>query len=94
MVNAIELLDVSKKYKDFTMEHMHLSIPKGIASVLIGSNGAGKTTLLKMISGILLHDGQIQYDGECVDRDSAQFKENMVFVPDNCCFFDFLDVKK
>lgn len=94
MEKAIELLDVSKRYKKFRMENISLTIPKGIASVLIGNNGAGKTTLLKIMSGILMHEGKIHYNGECVDTDDASFKESMVFIPDSCCFSDFLDIKK
>lgn len=90
---AIEGKHIAKKYKTFAMEDMNVVIPKGLATVLIGSNGAGKTTLLKIMSGILLYDeGSLLYDNKEVEVDNPTFKEAMVYVPDFCCFSSFMDI--
>ncbi len=49
MKNAIEIKDLSKSYKDFTLGKINLSLPQGSIMGLIGENGAGKTTLIRLI---------------------------------------------
>ncbi len=49
MTNAIEIKDLSKSYKDFTLGKINLSLPQGSVMGLIGENGAGKTTLIRLI---------------------------------------------
>ena len=39
---VIEARNLTKKYKKFTLDIDHLSVPKGFATALIGENGAGK----------------------------------------------------
>lgn len=90
----MSLIKVTKKYKEFSMEDLNVTIPKGIATVLIGNNGAGKTTLLKIMSGILVHEGDVLYEDKHINTDDETFKEQMVFIPDTCCFFNFFTIKK
>ena len=51
-MNAIEIRDLSKSYKDFNLEHLNLTLPGGCIMGLVGENGAGKSTLLKIIAGV------------------------------------------
>lgn len=52
--NVLELIDVSKKYGDFTaVKNLSLSIPKGSIYGFLGPNGAGKTTTIRMILDII-----------------------------------------
>ena len=48
-MNAIEIRDLSKSYKDFNLEHMNLTLPGGCIMGLVGENGAGKSTTIKLI---------------------------------------------
>ncbi len=49
-----ELIDISSGYdQKKILEHIHLSIPKGKISVIIGANACGKTTLLKTMSRLI-----------------------------------------
>ena len=50
-MNAIELHDLTKAYKDRTaVDHLNLSIGEGELFALLGPNGAGKTTTIRMLS--------------------------------------------
>jgi branched-chain amino acid transport system ATP-binding protein len=44
------------------LKGIHVEIPSGAITCLIGSNGAGKTTLLKSISGMVRRTGSIIFD--------------------------------
>ncbi len=73
MANVIEATNITKKYKNFTLDIPQFSIPKGFATALIGENGAGKTTLLNILAGIRLDfKGDITYFGE---YDKAAFNK-------------------
>jgi len=55
-----------------------LEVPDGAIVAILGANGAGKTTTLKAISGLLhveegeVTDGSIQWNGERIDKKSAE----------------------
>ncbi|MCX8125584.1 MAG: ABC transporter ATP-binding protein [Dehalococcoidia bacterium] len=55
-----------------------LQVPEASIVTLLGANGAGKTTVLKAISGLLhvedgeVTDGSIEWNGERIDKKSAQ----------------------
>jgi branched-chain amino acid transport system ATP-binding protein len=55
-----------------------LTVDDGIIVTLLGANGAGKSTTLKAISGLLkieegmVTDGSIEWNGERIDRNSAE----------------------
>ncbi len=68
--------------------------PGEIVSI-VGSNGAGKSTILKAISGLLQVDqGQIEFDGERIDRLKAfQIAEKgLAHVPEGRKLFSKLNV--
>lgn len=70
MSNVIEISNLIKKYKNFTLDVPRLTIPKGFATALIGENGAGKTTLLNILSGIRLdYKGELSFFGEFDKKD-------------------------
>ena len=53
-MNAIELTDIVKKYKDkMVVNNINLNIKEGELFSLLGTNGAGKTTTIKMISTLI-----------------------------------------
>ena len=56
-MNAIEIRDLSKSYKDFNLEHMNLTLPGGCIMGLVGENGAGKSTTIKLILNMIHRDG-------------------------------------
>ncbi len=64
-MNAIEIKNLTKKYKDFSLENLSLTLPRGCVLGLIGENGAGKSTTIKAILDIIHTDGgEINIFGE------------------------------
>jgi len=57
MKNAVEIKNLTKKYKNFLLDNVSFSVPKGYICGFIGQNGAGKTTVLKLMLGVALRDG-------------------------------------
>lgn len=54
--NAIEIRNLNKKYKNFTLDNISFSFPSGYICGFIGQNGAGKTTTLKLILNMAIKD--------------------------------------
>jgi sulfate transport system ATP-binding protein len=51
--NGIEVIGVSKNFGDFqALEDVHLSVPDGSMTALLGPSGSGKSTLLRNIAGL------------------------------------------
>ena len=58
---------------------------------LIGENGAGKSTILSMIAGLLDCDsGKIFINGQQCLLNNQEYKKLMVFVPDHCPIYSFM----
>lgn len=71
-MNAIEIKNLNKKYKNFELKDISFNVEKGSIMGLIGENGAGKTTILKSILSITNYDGEILVFGEELNINSKQ----------------------
>ena len=74
MEMALELNNVTKNYKDFTLDHISFNVPQGTIVGLIGENGAGKSTSIYAVLGLISKDeGSITIlgdnDPESVSKD-------------------------
>jgi multiple sugar transport system ATP-binding protein len=87
---AIEIQDVSKRYRDGTeaVRDLSLQIADGEFTVLVGPSGCGKTTLLRMIAGLEeISAGTISIGDRVVndltpkDRDIAMVFQNYALYP-------------
>ncbi len=56
-INALEIQNLRKNYKDFTLDNINFSVPKGCIMGFVGENGAGKTTTIKAILNLIHIDG-------------------------------------
>ena len=54
-MNAIELKDLEKHYRDFDLR-ISLTLPQGCILGLVGENGAGKSTTIRMLLGMTKPD--------------------------------------
>ena len=84
----IKITNLSKSYGDKkVLEDLNCTIKTGSIYGLIGANGDGKSTLLRIIMGIFQkNSGSIEIDGKEIS-DSEEFKQKLVFVPDDLFFF-------
>ncbi len=55
-MNAIEIKNLTKTYKDFKLDDLTLTLPQGTIMGLVGENGAGKTTTIKLIMNAISAD--------------------------------------
>ena len=55
-MNAIELRDLEKHYRDFDLR-ISLTLPQGCILGLVGENGAGKSTTIRILLGMTRPDG-------------------------------------
>lgn len=55
---AIQVKNLTKTYKDFSLDSISLALPCGTVMGLVGENGAGKSTFINSILGIV----EAQYD--------------------------------
>ena len=92
-MNAIELKHVKKRYGDFALNDVNLSLPQGCVLGLIGENGAGKSTLIRMMCGMCKPDGgEVVVLGERAGRSAAftRVKQDIGVVLDEACLPDEL----
>jgi ABC-2 type transport system ATP-binding protein len=83
-MNSIEIKNLTKRYKTFTLDNINLSIPKGYIMGFIGENGAGKTTTIKTMLNITKRDaGQVSIFGQDIDKDEISIKSKIGYVSGN-----------
>lgn len=105
MNDVIQINQLVKKYKNFQLGPITVSIPRGMIIGLIGENGAGKTTLMKSLLGIIHPDsGDIQMKEEHVGvvldqsffpelltaNDIHSIMKDIYTTWDSTLFFDYL----
>lgn len=94
MENVVELHDVSKSLKAFTIDHMDLQIKQGYVTGFIGANGAGKSTTMKLIMNLLQPDnGEVSVFGLDYASHEKEIKDRIGFVYDSNIFYESLNLK-
>ena len=88
----LEVKNLNKKYKDFQLKNVNLSLPKGMIMGLIGENGAGKTTTIKAILNIINTDsGEIKIFGLDNKKEEKKIKEDIGVVLDDSFLSEYLN---
>jgi ABC-2 type transport system ATP-binding protein len=78
---AVALDDVSKTFAHVVaVNHLSLSVPRGVVYGILGPNGAGKTTTIRMLVGILRPDSGRVRVLDC--NDPAQIKPRLGYLPE------------
>ncbi|GAA0116004.1 ABC transporter ATP-binding protein [Clostridium senegalense] len=94
MENILEVKNLTKAYKNFKLEDISFTLPKGYIMGFIGQNGAGKTTTIKLIMNLVKKDsGEIKV----FEKDNLKFekeiKEQIGFVYDEGYFYEHLSLE-
>lgn len=95
VMNALEIKNISKTYKNFKLDDISFVLPCGHIMGLIGENGAGKSTIINCILDIIEKDsGSISVLGQKNDKNNVSLKENIGVVLDASDVYDNYTVKQ
>lgn len=94
MEYAVEMNNVTKRFKDFSIKGMNLQVKQGFVTGFIGKNGTGKSTTIKMMMNLLRPDaGEVKVFGMDYKTHEKEIKERIGFVYDGNVFFEGLNLK-
>lgn len=92
---VLEITDLCKSYKDFSLKNVNISLDRGYIMGFIGPNGSGKSTTIKLIMNLIKKDsGQIKVLGLDNIKDEITIKEKIGFVYDENHFYEDLTVQE
>lgn len=84
----IEMRNVRKGFRFFTLEDLSLDLEPGQIMGLVGPNGAGKSTSIRLMTGLLAPDaGEIRVLGHAMPEAQAVAKRDIGFVSDEMRLF-------
>lgn len=91
---VLDLKDLRKEYKGFTLDNISLKLPRGTITGLIGPNGAGKTTTIKLIMNMLKKkSGDISIFGLNYKNDEKEIKNRIGYVGEDQYFYQNKTIK-
>ncbi|MDF2941518.1 MAG: hypothetical protein K0S01_376 [Herbinix sp.] len=94
LTDAIEIKNLTKNYKDFTLNKINFSVPKGSIMGFVGENGAGKTTTIKAILDLIKVDsGEVTILGSKAKDLPVELKSQIGVVFDGSNLHDNLNLK-
>lgn len=95
MDNIIEVKDLRKEYKDFTLMDISFSLERGYIMGFIGPNGAGKSTTIKLIMNLVhKNSGEVKIFGLDNIKDEKEVKNRIGFVYDDNYFYEELTIER
>jgi len=88
----LELNDINKKFAEFSLKNINISVDSKDYYVLLGSSGSGKSVLLEIIAGLVKQDsGIIKLNGNDISHSPIQ-KRNIALVFQDYAIFPHLNV--
>lgn len=95
MEYSVEVQNLSKHFKDFSLQNVSFNVPTGTIVGFIGENGAGKTTTIKSILGLLHTDGgNIRVFGKDPVKDRRLIGEDIGIVMEGSFFSPVLNMRE
>lgn len=89
MDNTIEITGLCKEFKDFRLNDVSFSLPKGYIMGFVGKNGAGKTTTIRLILNMIARNsGKINIFGMDNILEEQTIKQDIGAVFDDIFFVD------
>ncbi|MEW5920484.1 MAG: ABC transporter ATP-binding protein [Bacillota bacterium] len=91
MEKILEVTGLRKEYRDFTLNNISFSLPRGYIMGFIGPNGAGKSTTIKLIMNLVRKDGgEIKVFGLDNISHELEIKKKIGFVYDENHYYEEL----
>ncbi|GFZ33568.1 ABC transporter ATP-binding protein [Clostridium zeae] len=95
MNDILEVTNLSKSYKDFTLDNISFSLKRGFIMGFIGPNGAGKSTTIKLIMNLIRRDsGNIKIFNQDNISNEKAIKQKIGFVYDENYFYEDLTTEE
>jgi len=84
---VLRLQNISKHYKDFSLNNISFTVHKGDYFILLGESGAGKSMVLETIAGLVSPDsGSIMLDDRDITREKIQNRGIGLVFQDHAVF--------
>jgi ABC-2 type transport system ATP-binding protein len=91
---ALEIKDLRKDYKGFSLEDVSFALPQGTIMGLVGPNGAGKTTIIKLVLNLARRrSGDIRVFGLDNIAHEREIKARIGFVHETPAFVEDAPLK-
>lgn len=91
---ALEIKDLRKDYKGFSLKDVSFALPQGTIMGLVGPNGAGKTTIIKLILNVVRRlSGEIRVFGLDNIAHEKKIKARIGFVHETPAFVEDVPIK-
>lgn len=90
----LKIENVSKTFKNFSLNNINIMLEPGKIMGIIGDNGSGKTSIINLIMGLYKpSSGKIELNGNNVENDPVGYKNDIGFVYDNLSFYPNLKLR-
>ena len=94
MSKILEITNLRKDYKKFSLKDISFSLERGYIMGFIGPNGAGKSTTIKLIMNLInKNSGEIKIFGMDNEKNDTDIKQKIGFVYDENHFYEDLSIK-
>lgn len=95
MDKILEISNLRKEYKDFTLNDINFQLERGYIMGFIGPNGAGKSTTIKLIMNLLhKNGGEVKIFGMDNVKNEKEIKDKIGFVYDENYYYEELSMDK
>ncbi|MEW5901537.1 MAG: ABC transporter ATP-binding protein [Acidobacteriota bacterium] len=94
MSKILEIKGLAKSFgRTRVFSNLALSLEPGKVYGLLGKNGEGKTTLIRILMGVIPADaGEVFYKSEKLTFNSASYKHDVGYIPEDSFFFNAMRV--
>jgi ABC-2 type transport system ATP-binding protein len=93
MSKILEVNNLSKTYKDFTLTDVSFSLEKGYIMGFIGPNGAGKSTTIRLLMNLIKREkGRVRIFGLDYKNHEIEIKNRLGFVYDENIYYEELTI--
>jgi ABC-2 type transport system ATP-binding protein len=93
--SILEVKNLCKDYKDFSLSNVSFSLEKGYIMGFIGPNGAGKSTTIRLLMNLIKKlSGEVKIFGLDYKNHEVEIKNRLGFVYDENIFYEELTIKE